>query len=90
MAQQAVSELQVGAWLEIQLESEKQRAKLSVIIASTNKYIFADQVGRKLAEYTRDQLQELVAQEQIKILRNGDNFEDQLAKVIRGLRRDLN
>lgn len=89
MAQQAVSELQVGAWLEIQLENEKQRAKLSVIIASTNKYIFADQVGRKLAEYTRDQLQEQVAQEQIKILRNGDNFEDQLAKVIRGLRRDL-
>ncbi len=89
MAQQAVSELQVGAWLEIQLENEKQRAKLSVIIASTNKYIFADQVGRKLAEYTRDQLQEQVALEQIKILRNGDNFEDQLAKVIRGLRRDL-
>ncbi|PUA27274.1 MAG: hypothetical protein B0W54_11775 [Cellvibrio sp. 79] len=89
-AQQAVSELQVGAWLEINSNNEKQRAKLSVIIASTSKYIFADQVGRKVAEYTREQLQELVAQEQIKIVRNGDNFEDQLAKVIRGLRRDLN
>lgn len=89
-ALQAVSELQVGAWLEIDNGTEKQRAKLSVIISSTSKYIFADQVGRKIAEYTREQLQALVAQEQIKILRNGDNFEDQLAKVIRGLRRDLN
>ncbi len=89
-AQQTVNELQVGAWLEISNSNEKQRAKLSVIIASTSKYIFADQVGRKIAEYTREQLQDLVAREQIKVLRNGDNFEDQLAKVIRGLRRDLN
>lgn len=89
-AQQTISELQVGAWLELTIEGIQHRAKLSVIIASTNKYIFADQVGRKVAEYHRDQLQELIAQDQIKVLRNGDNFEDQLAKVIRGLRRDTN
>ncbi len=89
-AQQAIRDLQVGAWLELTLGDKKQRAKLSVIIASTNKYIFADQVGRKVAEYRRDQLQELIAHDQVKVLRNGDNFEDQLAKVIRGLRRDMN
>jgi len=91
-ASQSISELQVGAWLEISSErnaNEKLRAKLSVIISSTGKYIFADQVGRKLAEYTREQLIALMVEEQIKILRNGDNFEDQLAKVIRGLRRDV-
>ncbi|MDR7090413.1 DUF1631 family protein [Cellvibrio fibrivorans] len=91
-ASQSISELQVGAWLEINSEQnadEKLRAKLSVIISSTGKYIFADQVGRKLAEYTREQLITLMVEEQIKILRNGDNFEDQLAKVIRGLRRDV-
>lgn len=88
-AQQAVSNLQVGAWLDIQQGTETRRAKLSVIIAATGKYIFADQVGRKVAELNREQLQDLVVQEQVKILRNGDNFEDQLAKVIRGLRRDL-
>lgn len=89
-AQQTINELQVGAWVEILTDHSKQRAKLSVIIGSTSKYIFADQVGRKVGEYQREQLQELIAQEQIKILRNGDNFEDQLAKVIRGLRRDTN
>ncbi len=89
---QSISELQVGAWLEISNElntAEKLRAKLSVIISSTGKYIFADQVGRKLAEYTREQLIALMIEGQIKVLRNGDNFEDQLAKVIRGLRRDV-
>ncbi|MDO8342391.1 MAG: DUF1631 family protein [Cellvibrio sp.] len=91
-ATQQINELQVGAWLEINSEvntAEKLRAKLSVIISSTGKYIFADQVGRKLAEYTREQLIALMVEDQIKILRNGDNFEDQLAKVIRGLRRDI-
>lgn len=91
-AAHSISELQVGAWLEISSESnpdEKLRAKLSVIINSTGKYIFADQVGRKLGEYTREQLIVLMSGDQIKILRNGDNFEDQLAKVIRGLRRDV-
>jgi len=91
-ATQSIGELQVGAWLEISSEvnaAEKLRAKLSVIISSTGKYIFADQVGRKLAEYTREQLIVLMLKDQIKILRNGDNFEDQLAKVIRGLRRDV-
>jgi len=116
-ARQSISELQVGAWLEINSETpahetpanetsankrtadktianetiaeKKLRAKLSVIISASGKYIFADQVGRKLAEYTREQLITLMAEGQIKILRNGDNFEDQLAKVIRGLRRDV-
>ena len=89
---QIVNDLQVGAWLELNKEAhlnEKMRAKLSVIINSSGKYIFADEVGRKLAELTREQLIEQIANEQIKILRNGDNFEDQLAKVIRGLRRDV-
>lgn len=91
-ATQSVNELQVGAWLEISQDTdpgEKLRAKLSVIISSSGKYIFADQVGRKLAELSREQLIAQIASEQIKILRNGDNFEDQLAKVIRGLRRDV-
>jgi hypothetical protein len=91
-ATQQVAALQVGAWLEINSEAnaaEKLRAKLSVIINSSGKYIFADQVGRKLAEYNREQLIALMTEDRLKILRNGDNFEDQLAKVIRGLRRDI-
>lgn len=84
--------LQVGAWLEITSTdiAPSVRAKLSVIISATGKYIFADQVGRKVAEYNREQLLKQLISGNIKVLRNGDNFEEQLAKVIRGLRRDVN
>lgn len=86
------NELQVGAWLEINNASTAPglRAKLSVIIGATGKYIFADQVGRKVAEYSREQLVQQLISGELKVLRNGDNFEEQLAKVIRGLRRDVN
>lgn len=86
------NELQVGAWLEINNASVAPglRAKLSVIIGATGKYIFADQVGRKVAEYSREQLVQQLTSGELKVLRNGDNFEEQLAKVIRGLRRDVN
>lgn len=91
-AAQSINELQVGAWLEIANTGNREeilRAKLSVIISSTGKYIFADQVGRKVAEHTREQLVALMVEGHLKVVRNGDNFEDQLAKVIRGLRRDV-
>ncbi len=61
-----------------------------MIIGATGKYIFADQVGRKVAEYSREQLVQQLISGELKVLRNGDNFEEQLAKVIRGLRRDVN
>lgn len=88
----AANHLQVGAWLEFNCNSLPPglRAKLAVIIGATGKYIFADQVGRKLAELTRDQLIQKLTRGELTLLRNGDNFEEQLAKVIRGLRRDVN
>jgi hypothetical protein len=91
-ATNTLNELQVGAWLEINSTdiATRARAKLSVIISATGKYIFADQVGRKVAEYSREQLLDQFINGNIKVLRNGDNFEEQLAKVIRGLRRDVN
>jgi hypothetical protein len=86
------NDLQVGAWLEINTADATAtvRAKLSVIIGATGKYIFADQVGGKVAEFSREQLISQLISGNIKVLRNGDNFEEQLAKVIRGLRRDVN
>lgn len=89
-AAELVSTLNVGAWIEI-AEPDKPalRCKLSVIISSTGKYIFVDQVGRKAAELHRDQLFDGIKTEQIQVLSKGDKFEDQLVKVIRGLRKDI-
>ena len=90
MAAQSIDELQVGAWLEICLEgAEPTRCKLSVIIQSTGKYILVDQLGRKHSELLKADLCNQLASGQVKVLHKGNNFEDQLAKVIQGLRRDV-
>lgn len=83
------SELHVGAWLELHIDDKPVRSKLSVIIGATGKYIFVDQVGRKLAEHNREQLAKLLASGHARVISKGDKFEDQLAKVIRGLRKDI-
>ena len=89
-AQQQVQALNVGAWVELLSDNQqKQRCKLAVIIAASHKYIFVDNLGRKIAEYQREQLIQDYLTEKIIFINNGDKFEDQLAKVIRGLRKDI-
>ena len=90
LAQQQINALNVGAWIERQNEDQqKQRCKLAVFIASADKYIFVDNLGRKVAEYQRAQLLDAFLTQQISIIHNGDKFEDQLVKVIRSLRKDI-
>ncbi len=88
-AVELMKELHVGAWIELHIDNQPVRSKLSVIISAVGKYIFVDQVGRKLAEYHREQLTDLIANGHVRVISKGDNFEDQLAKVIRGLRKDI-
>lgn len=85
-----VDAIQVGAWLQFSEQSPYagKRGKLSVVIAKVGKYIFVDELGRKLAEFDREGLIDLLEQDRASLLRNGNNFDDQLAKVIKGLRRD--
>ncbi|MBB3167642.1 DUF1631 family protein [Simiduia aestuariiviva] len=89
-AQQAeaqVAALQVGAWLLEHKDESEQRIKLSVILSGVGKYIFVDELNRKHAETTRAELIDRFAVGELSLLHQGNNFEDQLAKVIRGLRR---
>jgi hypothetical protein len=90
LAQQQINLLNVGAWVEIQNATQQlQRCKLAVIIASAGKYIFVDNLGRKVAEYQRAQLVDAYINNQLTLINNGDKFEDQLVKVIRSLRKDI-
>jgi hypothetical protein len=85
-----ISALNVGAWIEISnAGQEPVRCKLAVMIASAGKYIFVDNLGRKVAEYQRDQLIQAYVDNSLTLINNGDRFEDQLVKVIRGLRKDI-
>ncbi len=90
LAQQQIHGLNVGAWVEILDDAEQgQRCKLAVIIASAGKYIFVDNLGRKVAEYHHAELLQALASRRLTLINNGDKFEDQLVKVIRSLRKDI-
>ncbi|RYY76932.1 MAG: DUF1631 family protein [Gammaproteobacteria bacterium] len=84
-----ISALNLGARVELIQNGEAVRCKLAVIIAATGKYIFSDNIGRKIAEFQREQLVQALLNNQLTLLNNGDSFDDQLVKVIRGLRKDI-
>jgi hypothetical protein len=84
-----ISSLNLGARVELTHNGEPVRCKLAVIIAATGKYIFSDNIGRKIAEFQLEQLVQALLDKQLILLNNGDSFDDQLVKVIRGLRKDI-
>lgn len=84
-----ISSLNLGARVELIINNEPIRCKLAVIIAATGKYIFVDNLGRKVAELQREHLVQALLDSQLTLLNNGDSFDDQLVKVIRGLRKDI-
>lgn len=84
-----ISSLNLGARVELIINNEPVRCKLAVIIAATGKYIFVDNLGRKVAELQRENLVQALLDNQLNLLNNGDSFDDQLVKVIRGLRKDI-
>jgi hypothetical protein len=86
-AKEQVASLKVGALVEIYSEAQtSQRCKLAAIITATGKYIFTDSLGRKFAEYQGEQLVQDILDNKLQFISTGDVFEDQLVKVIRGLR----
>ncbi|GGY76721.1 hypothetical protein GCM10011613_21520 [Cellvibrio zantedeschiae] len=84
-----ISSLNLGARVELIINNEPVRCKLAVIIAASGKYIFVDNLGRKVAELQREHLVQAILDNQLSLLNNGDSFDDQLVKVIRGLRKDI-
>ena len=87
----AVDALKVGAWLELPIkDGALVKAKLAVTIPSTGKHIFVDCLGLKLAELKRPQLIEALLQDGARIISEGDSFESQLSRVVKGLRRGVN
>jgi flagellar biosynthesis GTPase FlhF len=89
IARLSLDSISIGAWVEIpNADGEATKSKLAVKISSTKKYIFVDRNGLKVAQLLRDELIEMLVEGQAKILDLGENFEDRLAKVVEGLRRD--
>ncbi len=87
-AQQAVRTLGIGAWVDIEINGERQRCKLAAVINASDKLIFVGRDGKKLAEPRRDELIKMLLDHKARVVQQGDQFENSLAKVIQTLRKD--
>ncbi|MGH1373680.1 MAG: DUF1631 family protein [Cellvibrionaceae bacterium] len=84
-----LSALHVGAWLELQgKDQQTTRLKLSVKLQSSDKYIFTDRLGKKAADHKMSELITLMASGELRVLSQGEHFENSLEKVVRGLRKN--
>jgi hypothetical protein len=88
MMQQSVRTLGIGAWVDIEINGERQRCKLAAVMNATDKLIFVGRDGKKLAEPRRDELIKMLLDNKARIVQQGDQFENSLAKVIQTLRKD--
>lgn len=86
--EKTLSALHVGAWLEVTSKNqEPKQLKLSVKLQSSDKYIFTDRLGKKAADHQLSDLVRLMACGELSILSQGEQFENSLEKVVRGLRK---
>lgn len=86
--QNNISNLQVGAWVAItNKDGSTTNAKLSVKLASTNRYVFTDRLGQPTGDLTLDDLIDLMIDQRLEILSHGENFENKLEEIVKGLRK---
>jgi len=84
--QKMIDSLRVGSWLEFHNEGKTVRCKLAAIIRVTDKYIFVDRSGIKIAEKNKNALLEMAQAEEINIINDGLLFDRALESVIGNLR----
>lgn len=86
--QNTLATLQVGAWVAISnSDGSTSNAKLSVKLASTNRYIFTDRLGQPTADLTLDDMIDLMIDQRLEILSKGENFDNKLEQIVKGLRK---
>jgi hypothetical protein len=80
--------LTLGTWADLPLNDGKpMRCKLAVSMRSTNKYIFVDRVGSKVAELLYDDLLDYLRRDEAVFYQPEQGFENRLESIVRGLRR---
>lgn len=90
-AEALLESVNIGAWFDLMLtgQADLQRCKLVAIMRSSERFIFTDRAGAKVAEHAQEELIDMLATERARLISNGDDFEGQLTKVVKTLRRDL-
>lgn len=88
-ARQTAVTLSIGNWVEFYDDfGTAQRLRLAVKLSASGKLIFVDREGIRRAEYEREIFTALLLDGSARILDQGPQFEDTLARVVDSLRRD--
>jgi hypothetical protein len=78
-----VDKLSVGSWVQFkQSESAGFRCRLAAVLKPTGKYIFVNRAGKKVAEWTREEIAANVAKEIVMLLDDRQLFDRALESVI--------
>lgn len=78
--------INVGALIEFSHSSDNQTLKLAVKLKSTGRHIFTDKAGIKKLDLSQDELLAIFIQQQARIVRLGEEFENSLSKIVDGIR----
>ena len=81
-----IDSLPLGAWINIVKKGESIRAKLAVRIARSDKYIFVNRSGLRVAEYKRLELVDEVINGCVELEHEGHNFERSLSHIIKRIK----
>jgi hypothetical protein len=88
-ARQIAAGLAIGSWVEFYDEfGAAQRVRLAVKLSSSGKLIFVDREGARRADCERDVFAARLRDGSVRVLDQGPQFEDTLARVVDSLRRD--
>lgn len=84
--QEQVDQMHLGAWVEITQPTGKLKLKLAVRINASGKLVFVDRLGLNKREINRQELADMLLENQARILNKGAEFEDTLSRVVGRIR----
>ncbi|PID42103.1 MAG: hypothetical protein CSB48_11920 [Proteobacteria bacterium] len=76
----------LGAWIEYEREGKKEKGKLAVKTASTQKWIFVDRYGLNRFEIIKSDLLTQLIEGQARILNAGTAFDESLERTVSRIR----
>lgn len=88
-ARQTAAALAIGSWVDLyDALGDAQRVRLAVKLSASGKLIFVDGEGARRADCEREEFALRLLDGSARILDQGPQFEDTLARVVDSLRRD--
>lgn len=81
-----VDSLPLGAWIIVTPGEEASRGKLAVRIARSDKFIFVNRSGLRVAEYKRGELVEEIINGNVELEHEGLDFERNLSHIIQRIK----